>query len=143
MISTLKGNLSFYEDNILVEIFNEITNHILNNNPHRPIKINYAFPKLVNAKGENEDSELYLLSIGDEGQEIAAVKKEDVEELMARIIKLISDSDLQALVLKIHKLINDLKINKNRNDYFTKIDILYESIFFRNGELLDEKRMSS
>jgi hypothetical protein len=58
---------------------------------------------------------------------------------MARIIKLISDSDLQALVLKIHKLINDLKINKNRNDYFTKIDTLYESIFFRNGELLDEK----
>jgi hypothetical protein len=66
------------------------------------------------------------------------VKKDDLEEMKTRIIRLTSDSDLQALISKIHKLINELNTNERRNDFFVKIDALYEWIYMK-GKLLNEK----
>jgi hypothetical protein len=118
---------SFYYDNLIPQIFQEIISHS-EGNPHKDLTFAYESPRVRDENGKEVSTDLRILLIG--GMRIAAGKENDIKELEERVGKLLyEDSDLRSSVLKVNSSKNELDTNKSRNAYFNEIDTLYRSIF--------------
>jgi hypothetical protein len=124
---------SFYYDNLIPQIFQEIISRS-EGNPPKGITFDYINPRLRDENGKEVSKELRIVLIG--GMRIAAGKEKDMKELEEQIRKLsYEDSDLRSSVLRVNSLKNELDTNKTRNTYFNEIDNLYKTIFQEGADI--------
>jgi hypothetical protein len=117
---------SFYYDNLIPQIFQEIISRS-EGNPPKDLTFDHMNPHVRDENGQEVFAVLSILLIG--GMRIAGGKDNDIKALEERIRKLLyEDSDLRSLVLKVNSSKNELDINGTNDTYFNEIDSLYKDI---------------
>jgi hypothetical protein len=81
---------------------------------------------------------IYKFSFGDDGNILVVIKEEERQEIQLRINTLLSSHELINLVSEFDQLKKNLDTNYIRNEFFSRIDKLYKTIYLE-GESLNKK----
>jgi hypothetical protein len=122
-----------YYDDLVNELFYEIKER---KQGKRPRQLSAGFDFLIDEVSERGGS-LYKLSFRETGKVLFRVKEADKEDVKLRIEKLLYDHYLNNMVCRYIELKKSLDKNKNRNEYFQKIENLHTSII-SEGESLNK-----
>jgi hypothetical protein len=128
---------SCYYDDLITELFYEIR---IRKRGKLPRKLIPGFSFVRNGVEQNQTT--YQLSFEQNGKALVSVKEEDREEIKSRIEGLLLDPSLKDMVCRYTTLKDRLDENKNRKEYFQKIDDLHKSIYLEGQSLNKEGKCS-
>lgn len=124
--------VSCYYREVISEIVNEIK-----------MRLDNKIPKLLEARYEFESTgnpgngslTMCVLSFGENGMKLCKVKESELNEIKSRIEKLLGDIHVKDRISRVLGLKDDLLTNEKRNEFFAKIDELWNNVYLESQSL--------
>lgn len=124
--------VSCYYEDAIPEIVNEIKMR-LDSKIAASLELKFTFESAGSV--ESGDLTLRTLSFGEYGNKLCKIKETEYNEIKSRIERLLENLYLKDRVSKIIRLKDDLTMNEKRNEFFNKIDRLYDDIYYESKSL--------